>query len=121
MRTAFLLAGLMWLAPAASAQTPAMDAARAAGQIGERFDGYIGVAAPVSATVRSQIAAINIQRRTLYSNLATSKGASPQDVGFTAGCQLLARVPVGGAYMWADGAWRRRAAGQGAPVPDYCG
>ena len=62
---------------------------------------------------------MNIQRRSLYSSLAARKGVSPQDVGITAGCQLLARVAVGQAYMWADGAWRRRAAGQSA-TPDYC-
>ena len=103
----------------ASAQTPALDAARAQGVIGERYDGYVGVAAPASAGVRSQVATINIQRRSLYSRLAASKGVSPQDVGITAGCQLLARVGVGEAYMWADGAWRRLSPGRSA-VPDYC-
>jgi uncharacterized protein len=101
------------------AQTPAVNAARAAGQVGERYDGYLGVAAPVSAAVRSQVAAINIQRRSLYSNFAASKGVSPADVGVTAGCQLLARVSVGEAYLWTDGGWRRLAAGQSA-VPSYC-
>jgi uncharacterized protein len=116
-----LLAAIaLFLSPPALAQTPAVNAARAAGQVGERYDGYVGVAAPVSAAVRSQIANINIQRRALYSRLAASRSVSPQDVGITAGCQLLARVAVGGAYMLADGVWRRRAAGQSAPVPDYC-
>jgi len=118
MRALLLLSAL--LAMPAFAQTPAVNAARAAGAVGERYDGYMGVAAPVSAAVRSQLAAINIKRRALYSNLAASKGVSPQDVGVTAGCQLLARVAVGEAYMWADGAWRRRGAGQAAPVPNYC-
>jgi len=70
--------------------------------------------------VRSQVATINIQRRSLYSKLAASKGVSPSDVGVTAGCQLLARVAVGESYMWADGRWRRRGAGQAVPIPDYC-
>jgi len=118
MRRLPLLA-LMAAVPAA-AQTPAVDAARASGAVGERYDGYVGVAAPVSAAVRSQLTSINIQRRSLYSRLAASKGASPRDVGITAGCQLLARVSVGEAYMLGDGVWRRRAAGQSAPVPDYC-
>jgi uncharacterized protein len=118
MRTLLLLA--LFTAVPAAAQTPAVEAARAAGIIGERYDGYLGVASAVSGAVRSQVATINIQRRSLYSNLAARKGVSPQDVGITAGCQLLARVAVGQAYMWADGGWRRRAAGQAAPVPDYC-
>jgi uncharacterized protein YdbL (DUF1318 family) len=118
MRTLFFLAAA--LAVPAAAQTPAVDAARAAGQVGERFDGYLGVASAVSSAVRSQVATINITRRSLYSNLAARRGVSPQDVGITAGCELLARVSVGEAYMLADGVWRRRTAAQPAPVPDYC-
>jgi hypothetical protein len=120
MMKGLLAAALLVLASGAAAQTPAIDAARAAGAVGERYDGYIGVAGAVSAAVRSQVASINIRRRALYSSLASRKGVSPQDVGVTAGCQLLARVGVGDAYMLGDGVWRRRAAGQGAPVPDYC-
>ena len=120
MRRNLLVAATALLAVPALAQTPAVDAARAAGAVGERYDGYLGIAAPVSAAVRSQVAAINIRRRSLYSNLAARKGASPQDVGLTAGCQLLARVGVGQSYLLADGVWRRRPAGQGSVVPDYC-
>lgn len=120
MSKATLFLALLFAAPALG-QTPAVDAARSAAQVGERYDGYMGVAAPISGAVRSQVSSINIQRRSLYSRLAHSKGVSPQDVGITAGCQLLARVRVGEAYMWADGVWRRRGTGQRAPVPDYCG
>lgn len=115
-----LVVALCAITSPAIAQTPAVNAARAAGVVGERYDGYLGFAAPATGALRSQVATINIQRRSLYSNLAASRGASPQDVGITAGCQLLARVHVGEAYMWSDGAWRRRAPGQAAPVPDYC-
>jgi uncharacterized protein YdbL (DUF1318 family) len=118
MRRLLLLA--MLAAAPAAAQTPAVDAARSAGSVGERYDGYMGVASPVAQVVRSQVATINIHRRSLYSDLAASRGVSPSDVGITAGCQLLARVAVGEAYMWNDGVWRRRTAGQGPPVPSYC-
>jgi len=115
-----VLLGALACSASAIAQTPAVDAARAAGIVGERYDGYMGLRGAASGAVRSQVATINIRRRALYSNLAASRGASPQDVGITAGCQLLARVGVGEAYLLADGVWRRRAAGQGAPVPNYC-
>ena len=108
------------VATSASAQTPLVNQARAQGVAGERFDGYMGLAAPGSAALRSTIGAINIKRRSLYSDLAAKKGASPQEVGLTAGCQLLARVAVGEAYLLSDGKWRRRAPGAPAPVPDYC-
>lgn len=108
------------VSPAASAQTPAVDAARAAGVVGERFDGYLGVAGQPSAAVRSQVTGINIRRRALYTRLATSRGVTVSEVGITAGCELLARVAAGQAYMLPDGAWRRRSPGQAAPIPDYC-
>jgi len=120
MRSVFLLLLLVIVVAPAAAQTPAVDAARISGGVGERYDGYLGVSAPVSAVVRSQVASINIRRRTLYSRLAAAKGASPQDVGVTAGCQLLAGVAVGQTYLLADGVWRRRAAAERAPQPDYC-
>ncbi|MES2146375.1 MAG: YdbL family protein [Pseudomonadota bacterium] len=106
-------------AATADAQTPAVDQARASGVVGERFDGYLGFAAPTSQMVKSQVSTINIRRRALYSRLAASKGASAQDVGITAGCQLLDRLEIGQAYMLADGVWRRREAGR-TVVPDYC-
>jgi uncharacterized protein YdbL (DUF1318 family) len=119
MKTLLTLA-LVTVAVAAAAQTPQVDAARQTGIVGERYDGYLGIAGAASPALRSQAAAINIRRRSLYSNLAASKGVAPQEVGITAGCQLLARVQVGEAYLLADGAWRRRLAGQRVPVPDYC-
>ena len=107
-------------APAVSAQTPPVDAARSAGILGERFDGFMGFAGTPSPAVRSEVAKLNIRRRALYHRFAASRGVSPEEVGITAGCQLLARVAVGQAYMLADGKWHRRAASQPAPVPGYC-
>src|SRR5262245_51798950 len=117
-----VLLGLVALALAAPvpAQTSAMDAARRAGMIGERFDGYMGYVVAPAAMLRSQVETINIRRRALYSNLAAKRGVSPQEVGITAGCTLLSRVGVGQAYMLNDGTWRRRAAGKRAPSPSYC-
>ena len=113
-------AGTMAVAVPSIAQTPAVDAARQAGQAGERYDGYMGLVGSSSAVVRSQVSAINIRRRSLYSNLGASRRVAPNEVGIAAGCQLLARVQVGQAYMLADGQWRVRASGQPAPIPQYC-
>lgn len=106
----------------ALAQDPAtILAARRAGQIGERFDGYLGLVAPnASAELRRQVAAINIRRRSLYSNLAARRGVSPQEVGITAACSLLRRVSAGEYYLHGQGGWRRLAPGQSA-APSYCG
>lgn len=110
---------------AAPAAVPAQDpatiiAAKRAGQIGERYDGYIGYVGLPSAALRRQVDAINIRRRSLYSGLATSKGVSPQEVGITAACSLLRRINVGEYYQLGQGGWQRYVAGRN-PVPAYCG
>lgn len=111
---------LVAVAEVAAAQSAYFDA-RAAGQLGERYDGYLGYAlVQPSAQARQQTEAINIRRRALYTDLATRRRVSPQEVGIAAGCTLLARVAVGESYLLPDGQWRRRAPGQPAPVPDYC-
>jgi uncharacterized protein YdbL (DUF1318 family) len=94
---------------------------RAAGLIGERFDGYVGMSPAAPDSIRRQVAAINIKRRALYSNLAARRGVQPQEVGIAAACTLLGRVAVGEAYLLPDGRWRRRQAGEGPPRPNYCG
>ena len=115
-------AGLIAVAaPASSQSSPALAAARQAGTIGERYDGYMGYSAGASAAVQRQVGAVNIKRRSLYSALAARRRATVQEVGIAAGCQLLADVKAGETYMLNDGAWRRRDAGQPAPVPSYCG
>ena len=106
--------------PAAAQSSPAIRAAKAAGQVGERYDGFLGYASYLPAATRREVDAINIRRRSHYANLAAARGVSPQDVGVTAGCVTLRSVQVGEAYLLADNRWRRRAAGQPAPVPDYC-
>jgi uncharacterized protein YdbL (DUF1318 family) len=119
-----LLAGLAGLAAPASA--PAQDPAaileaRRAGLIGERYDGYVGlVTANAPADLRRQVAALNIRRRSLYSNLAARKGVSPEEVGITAACTLLRRINVGEYYLQGQGGWQRYTPGR-SPVPTYCG
>ena len=106
--------------PAAAQTSPAIRAAKAAGQVGERYDGYLGFASFLPAAARRQVEAVNIRRRAHYAKLAAARGVSPQEVGITAGCLTLASVQIGEAYLLADNVWRRRAAGQSAPVPSYC-
>ncbi len=108
-------------APAAAQEPPIVVQARGAGLIGERFDGYLGYVTAPSDALRRQVSTINIRRRSLYSNLAASRKATPQEVGIAASCTLFARVPVGGYYLASEGGWQRRAPGQAAPRPDYCG
>lgn len=107
-------------APAAAQTSAAVTAARQAGTVGERYDGYIGFSTGASEAVRRQVGAVNIRRRILYTGLATRRNVNLQAVGIAAGCELLAEVRAGEIYMLNDGVWRRRSAGRPAPVPAYC-
>ncbi len=111
---------LLTAMPLAAQSAPAIVAARAAGQIGERYDGFLGYAEAPEPGVRKQVDSVNIRRRALFTSLAGKRGASPQEVGIAAGCELLSSVAVGEAYMLADNVWRRRGAGQAIPIPTYC-
>jgi uncharacterized protein len=104
----------------AAAQSPLVVQAIQSGQAGERFDGYMAVVGNGPPDLRRQVSAINIHRRNLYIQLASRRNVTPELVGMATACQLLSRLTVGEAYMLSDGAWRRRAAGQSVPLPDYC-
>ena len=118
----WLLAAVLGVvaAPAAAQSSPVIVAAKSAGQVGERYDGFLGYATAPGAALRAQVESINIRRRALYTDLAAKRGASRVEVGITAGCETLATVGIGQAYLLGDNVWRRRGAGQALPIPDYC-
>ena len=120
MRSFLWIAAIALAAMPAAAQSPTIARAIQAGQAGERYDGYMGYVGAAPADVRRQVNAINIHRRSLYIQLASRKNVTAEVVGFATAGELFAQLPVGEAYMLDDGVWRRRAAGQTAPVPNYC-
>jgi uncharacterized protein YdbL (DUF1318 family) len=119
IKLALLLAAVAVAAPLA-AQSNVLGAAIAAGQAGERYDGYMGTPGAASEILRRQVAAINLRRRNLYIELATRRGVLPDVVGLTTACELFAQLAPGEAYMLKDGGWRRLAAGQPAARPEHC-
>ena len=122
MITRLLLAALLAVAaPTSVSAQSAIASARAAGNAGERFDGYLGIASGSGDALRRTVGTINLKRRALYSNLAARRGVSPQEVGVSAACQLFRRVAVGESYLLQDGVWRRRGPAEPTPHPSYCG
>jgi uncharacterized protein YdbL (DUF1318 family) len=115
------LAGPLALPATAAAQNPAaVDAARRAGIVGERYDGYMGLVGPASAEVRRQVNAVNLRRRNLYIGLGARRSVGAQVVGIATACELIPTLPAGQFYMLNDGVWRRRIAGQPVALPAYC-
>ncbi|HZU52087.1 MAG TPA: YdbL family protein [Sphingomicrobium sp.] len=113
-------AALAATASAGLAQSSQLSAAIASGQVGERYDGYMGFASPPPDALRREVIGINIRRRSLYTGLAEQRGVTTQLVGLTAACALFRELPSGEAYMLADNRWRRRTAGGTAPLPEHC-
>ena len=106
--------------PAAAQDSSVILQARQAGIAGERYDGYLGYLESANEPIRRQVGAVNIKRRVLYTDLASRRRATVQEVGIAAGCELLGTVKVGEIYMLGDGKWRRRGASEPAPIPTYC-
>ena len=106
-----VLAGLALSAPALAQRDPAYQAARAAGQVGEKPDGYLGVVGAQPAGVESLASDINIRRRENYAQKAQEQGATLQEYAVTQGCILIGRTQPGEKYQAPDGSWQTRGAG----------
>lgn len=102
--------GALSLAVPASAQQrdPAYAAARAAGQVGEKTDGYLGFPSAPSSEVRRMADDINIKRRAIYAQKASEQRATVDDYAFTTGCLLIAQTKPGEKYQAPDGSWQTR-------------
>ena len=87
---------------------PAYAAARAAGQVGEKTDGYLGFPSAPGPSLRSMVEDLNIKRRAVYSEKAQAAGATVEEYAFTSGCVAIARTVPGEKYQAPDGTWRTR-------------
>nr|WP_240700070.1 YdbL family protein [Sphingomonas gei] len=102
-------------APASAQRDPAYAAARAAGQVGEQPDGYLGVVGASTPALQALVNNINIQRKKQYTAQAAA-GSTVQQMAFVTGCNLILRSAPGEKYQAPDGRWLTR--GAEAPVRD---
>lgn len=98
------------LVPAQAQRDPAYEQARAAGQVGEKMDGYLGVVSG-GAAVQKLVDDINIRRKAVYTERAQASGSTVQEYAFAAGCQAITRTQPGEKYQGTDGSWQTRGAG----------
>lgn len=102
--------------PAFAQRDPAYAAARSAGQVGERMDGYLGIVVAETPALRRIVNDINIKRRAVYSERAKATNATIEEYAFTAGCQAILATVSGEKYQAPDGSWQTR--GASAPLRD---
>ncbi len=94
---------------------PAYEAAREAGQVGEKVDGYLGIVGSATPALQSMVNDINIRRKAAYTKRAANS-ASVEQFAFVSGCNLIARTAPGEKYQAPDGSWQTR--GNGPPQRD---
>ncbi|MGH6719740.1 MAG: YdbL family protein [Alphaproteobacteria bacterium] len=83
-----------------------LDGAKAAGLVGERPDGLVGVVDPgAGADVVGLVDAVNRQRLAHYAEIAAANASTVEQVQAVAGAQLIERTPSGLYVMDASGRW----------------
>jgi len=85
-----------------------VDAAKAAGKVGEQADGYLGIVAGADGTITAAVNTINAGRREVYSQTAAKSGVTPDAAGQATGAQLIAKVPGGQYIKPLGGAWTKK-------------
>lgn len=89
---------------------PAYAAARAAGQVGERANGYLGIVGDATPALQAMVDDINNRRRAVYTQRAQAEGATLEQYALTAGCLAISRTTAGERYQAPDGSWQTRTA-----------
>ncbi len=103
---AVTLAGIA--VPALAQRDPAYDAARQAGQVAEKMDGYLMIVGSSSPSLEALVKDINIKRRAVYAEKAQAANATLQEYAFTAGCLNIARTKPGEKYEAPNGSINTR-------------
>lgn len=109
---AALLAGAALTPVAAVAQSAkaAVDAAKAAGIVGEQADGYLGfVTGAADPALKAAVDQINAGRAQVYKEAAARSGATPQAAGESAFVQVVQpKLRPGEYYRPHGGGWVRK-------------
>lgn len=106
---ALAVAGML-ASPAAAQRDPAYQAARTAGQVGEKMNGDLGIVGASTPALEAMVKDLNIQRKTVYTKGATGAGVSVEEFAFGAGCKNIRDTAVGEKYQAPGGAWETRTA-----------
>jgi len=95
---------------ALSAPVMAQDysSAKAAGLIGERMDGYVGLTGSGNAELRRIVDDTNIKRKAVYAQQAKEEHSTVEEYAFTSGCLLIGKTAPGMKYQAPSGGWKTR-------------
>src|SRR5215207_3785827 len=90
------------------AEKAAVDAAKAAGIVGEQGDGFLGIVTTADGAVTAAVTSINAGRAAVYADTAAKSGVTRDAAGQAVGTQLIQRAPAGQFVKQLGGAWTRK-------------
>lgn len=108
-RRLLLALGLALLGGVAVAQGKLLDAPRAGGQVGERFDGFAVVRdAANAASLAPLVEQVNAERRKVYAERATADKAPVEQIGRIYAAEIFKSAPAGTWFLTESGQWVRK-------------
>jgi uncharacterized protein YdbL (DUF1318 family) len=109
VRVLLLLVLAVVLPSAVAAQSARLlDAPRAAGTVGERYDGYAVAHAPAGPEVAALIDKVNGERRAIYAQRAASEHVPIEAIGRIYAKEILQSAPAGTWFLAENGQWTRK-------------
>jgi uncharacterized protein YdbL (DUF1318 family) len=92
----------------AQSQARLLDPPRAAGQVGERYDGFAVAHGAVPPNIAALIDQVNAERRAVYAERARSEGAPVEAIGKIYAGEIIKSAPAGTWFLAENGQWTRK-------------
>ncbi len=106
--SAALFLALLGYPPSGRAESRLLDAPRAAGIVGERFDGYAVARGTVTPDVAALIEKVNTERRAVYAARASSENVPIEAIGKIYAAEIMKSAPAGTWFLSESGQWVKK-------------
>jgi uncharacterized protein YdbL (DUF1318 family) len=93
----------------AQSQSRLLDAPRAQGIVGERYDGYAVVRGAAPPDVVALVNSVNAERRAIYTQRAAAQGVPIEEVGKVYAAEIMKAAPRGTWFLAESGQWTQKA------------
>jgi uncharacterized protein YdbL (DUF1318 family) len=108
-RRAILALPLVLFATATAAQSRVLDAPRASGAVGERYDGFAVVRdQSQAASLGPLVERVNAERRQIYAQRAAAERAPVDQIGRVYAAEIFKSAPPGTWFLQESGQWVRK-------------
>lgn len=94
-------------ADSASAQR-VLDGPRAAGTVGERYDGFAVMRGNASSDIAALVDSVNAERRQIYAQRAQAQNAPASEIGKVYAAEILKHAPAGTWFLSESGQWTQK-------------